>query len=276
MKKTFTLFLFILVSNSLFSQIIWERDFKMAQAKALEKDQVMLVDFWAVWCGPCKKMDAQLWNTPEINQYSSKFVPLQVDIDRFKDLARKYNITSIPRVMLMTADGEVIWEKNGYVLPDTYLEIFDQLPESLGGLNKTLLEGAEKQNDPVFLTEVALMFQNIGENEAKGEVKREFINKSSYYFKEVQKNSSDENVSIKAELNQYFNEAIKGNYSKALKKLNKIELSNDHVELNQFKSFAIAYCYKSDGDIDSYAKQRALIENQDYLKRLDQLVKEEI
>ncbi|QCK13500.1 thioredoxin family protein [Mangrovivirga cuniculi] len=184
-KKSFILVFFLFGFNSLFSQISWETNLKVAQVKAIEKDQLILVDFWAIWCGPCKKMDKQLWERPEMKKLSENFVALKIDIDQYPNIARAYNVTSIPRVMIITASEEVIWEKNGFLMPESYIEILKQIPPSLNGLNKKMVTNAGEEN-PNSSFEIGMGFQKLAIS-TKSDFGMKFINISNSYFKEVEK-----------------------------------------------------------------------------------------
>lgn len=71
-----------------------------------EPPQIELLDFWAVWCGPCKIME------PVLNQIESEYqgkVTLRkcnVDDDAYSSLVDKYQIMSIPTYILLVG-GEV-------------------------------------------------------------------------------------------------------------------------------------------------------------------------
>lgn len=70
----------------------------------LSSGKAMIVDFYADWCGPCKRL------TPTINELADKLsgqIPVyKVNIDKFPKLAQKYNISSIPNVLFIKG-GEV-------------------------------------------------------------------------------------------------------------------------------------------------------------------------
>lgn len=77
---------------------------------------LVLVDFYAVWCGPCKMMH------PVIEELSnnSDIKIIKVDVDKHEELARKYAVMSIPTLVLFK-NGEVI-EKNIGFTPKDILE----------------------------------------------------------------------------------------------------------------------------------------------------------
>ena len=67
------------------------------------KEGLVLVDFFAQWCGPCKMVGSVLEELSEEMQGKVKFV--KVDVDQNDELAEAYSITNIPS-MLILKDGE--------------------------------------------------------------------------------------------------------------------------------------------------------------------------
>lgn len=71
---------------------------------------LVLVDFFATWCGPCKMLE------PVIEQLMAELPSLKVvkvDIDEYQELAQKYDVMSIPTLILFK-DGELVDQKLGF------------------------------------------------------------------------------------------------------------------------------------------------------------------
>lgn len=87
--------------------------------KLLESDKLVLVDFYAPWCSPCKKMDPFL---KEIAQEKEGILELKkVDTDKNPAIAQHLNITGIPTIMLYK-NQKMIWSHMGYIGKSELLE----------------------------------------------------------------------------------------------------------------------------------------------------------
>ena len=73
------------------------------------KTSPVMVDFFATWCGPCKKLSPLLEETS--NKHGFKLVV--IDVDKNNDLSSEYNITSIPHIFLFHK-GSKVMDFKGY------------------------------------------------------------------------------------------------------------------------------------------------------------------
>ena len=87
------------VENSKKIIVLGNKNFKIALKK-----EILLVDFWAPWCGPCK-MVAPILN--EIAETESDIVIGKVNVDQNQDLAKKYKVRNIPTLVVFKNGNEV-------------------------------------------------------------------------------------------------------------------------------------------------------------------------
>ena len=100
--------------------------------KAINENEICVIDFFATWCGPCKtlseKLNELVKNNNLINSNKSiKFI--KVDVDEFEDIAVTYKISSLPHVIFYK-NGKL---SNLYVTgcyPDKIISIINQLLNS--------------------------------------------------------------------------------------------------------------------------------------------------
>ncbi len=80
-----------------------------ALAKAAETDKMVVVDFFATWCGPCKDMDKQTWPHEDVVAWVEKHaILIKIDVDKEEAVAKEFNITAMPTVVFLKADKSEI------------------------------------------------------------------------------------------------------------------------------------------------------------------------
>ncbi len=82
----------------------------------------IVVDFYATWCGPCKRISPVL--EASANQLSGKVKFLKVNVDQFLDLSTNYNIRAMPTVLFFDASGKEMARKVGL---DQIQDLLNQL-----------------------------------------------------------------------------------------------------------------------------------------------------
>jgi thioredoxin len=79
---------------------------------AINNSKLVLVDFGAVWCPPCKKMEPVLKRLQKNNP--NKFSLVKVDGGRDEEILKTYKVTAIP-VFILFKEGKQVWRKDGIV-----------------------------------------------------------------------------------------------------------------------------------------------------------------
>ncbi len=88
-------------------------------------DQIVLVDFWANWCGPCKQLGPILEKT--INDSNGKAILVKMDIDKYPEVAGQMGIKSIPAVVAFV-DGKPVDAFMGAVPESQIKEFINKQP----------------------------------------------------------------------------------------------------------------------------------------------------
>ena len=101
---------------------------KVSDTKTWETDVMsssipVFVDFWAEWCGPCRMVGPIVEELSGDFDGKVKFV--KVNVDEANELASKYNVFSIPTLMIFN-NGEVVAQQVGAASKDTYKNMIDR------------------------------------------------------------------------------------------------------------------------------------------------------
>ena len=80
------------------------------QEMVLNSDKPVLVDFWAVWCGPCRMLGPIIEEVAA--DFEGKAVVGKVDVDNNDEITSKYGIRNIPTILFIK-NGEVVDKQVG-------------------------------------------------------------------------------------------------------------------------------------------------------------------
>ncbi len=92
-------------------------------------DKPAIIDFWAAWCAPCKKLSPILDELAA--QYGDEIIIYKVNVDEEKELAATFGIRSIPTLLFIPVDGKP-QVAQGALPKNTLIELIDSFL-----LNKT-------------------------------------------------------------------------------------------------------------------------------------------
>lgn len=85
---------------------------KQLLSEAIKKGGIIVLDFHAIWCGPCKSFSTIFEKIAE--EMNGIAIFGKVNIDEHRDLAIEYKISSIPNIIILK-DGIVMWQHIGIV-----------------------------------------------------------------------------------------------------------------------------------------------------------------
>ena len=90
-------------------------------ASVTAENALVLLDFWAVWCGPCKMIAPIL---AEIAEEREDVVIGKVDVDSEMELAMQFGVSSIPTLVVIK-DGQPVNKAVGYMPREKVLALLD-------------------------------------------------------------------------------------------------------------------------------------------------------
>jgi thioredoxin 1 len=88
------------------------------ETEVVQSDKPVLVDFWAVWCGPCRALGPTIDKLAD--KYAGKIKVGKLNVDEAQEVASTYRVSSIPMVMLFNGGAQPVDQTVGLNREDVY------------------------------------------------------------------------------------------------------------------------------------------------------------
>ena len=89
----------------------------------IQSTELVLVDFYAEWCGPCKIMKPRILDVAERMGDNVKVV--QIDVDKEKELATRFRISSVPTLIIFK-NGKQQWRQSGIISAHALIQLLKE------------------------------------------------------------------------------------------------------------------------------------------------------
>ena len=155
-KINFT-FVILMVAFQAFGQIefrdgSWEEILQMAQAE----DKPVFVDAYAVWCGPCKRMDRDVFSQASVGEFfNGNFINAKIDMEKGEgpSIGSKYGVTAYPTLLFVSPEGELMHKAVGYQTPDRLINNGNIALRKTNQSREYSQQYEEGERDPAFVLE---------------------------------------------------------------------------------------------------------------------------
>lgn len=138
--------LLISISTAQAGEIAWAGSYAAAVKEAKRTGRPIMIDFFADWCGWCKRLDADVYTADPVIKVSKKFISVKLNTetdDEGRTLAAKHQIESLPTILFVNASGEIVGKIQGYMPAPAFAE----------KMQKTLQTHQELKNLPTLRTQ---------------------------------------------------------------------------------------------------------------------------
>lgn len=100
-------------------------DWKTVLAKAKQEDKLVFIDVFTSWCGPCKKMAAEVFPVKEVSElFNASFVNYKIDAEKGEgiQIAKAFSVHAYPTYLFVKGDGQLVYRFTGYTDAKLFLE----------------------------------------------------------------------------------------------------------------------------------------------------------
>ena len=107
--------------------LVWARSYQGALKVAEAESRPVMLFFTASWCPWCHKMEGQTLNQVDVVSKLRRFVCVKIDVEKHRDIALAYAISSLPRIIAINTHDEMVGDWLGYRDAEQFLELLAQV-----------------------------------------------------------------------------------------------------------------------------------------------------
>ena len=93
------------------------------EEQVIKSEKPVLVDFYAVWCGPCQMLAPVI---EELENSRDDFLAVKIDVDQEPALAQRFSITAVPTLLLFR-NGENVKRASGFLSKEALEQFIDEV-----------------------------------------------------------------------------------------------------------------------------------------------------
>jgi thiol-disulfide isomerase/thioredoxin len=142
-------------------EIAWQTDYHVALELAKRTGKPLLIEFWAIWCGPCKVLDREVWPDPKVVALSRKFVCVAVDVDKDRATTGLYQATAIPAIILADPWGNVLNRHRGILHASALARMMEVIPDNFSEISEWNAALAEDGQHGLALLRIGEFYRRL-------------------------------------------------------------------------------------------------------------------
>lgn len=89
----------------------------------IQSSQLVLIEFYAEWCMPCKMMKPRILEVSE--RMGNEALVVQIDIDKEKEIASHFRIQSVPTLIILKK-GKQLWRQSGIISTNALIKLLKE------------------------------------------------------------------------------------------------------------------------------------------------------
>lgn len=234
---------------------------KELKSKAKDEDKFIFIDCYTTWCGPCKRMEDEVYETDSVaDLVNSLFLPVKVQMDKTnhdndeikkfysdaENIGKEFKVNAYPTLIFLSSDGNILVKQVGYKNPQDFLI-----------LAKNAVTPGTKFNDPFKRYDSLISEYHNGKN-----VYREMI-----YL--IKTSKQLDQIALADSLSSVYNSYLLKLPVKQLYMKDNLEFLSNNIKMRTDKAFKLFYLHGK--------RVNKILNEKDYsLRVVDRVVRIEI
>lgn len=157
-----------LIATSADAAVNWSREsYEQILTRAKQENKYVFIDFYATWCGPCKRMDEKTFTDAKVQGLLNSMIAADWDAEKDPHLAiaKKYKVSAYPTLLVIGPDGNEVDRHLGYLDPEEFIQTIDGYRHGVGTVAALEEQLKAKPDDVELLYQVGTKHAEAGRSE---------------------------------------------------------------------------------------------------------------
>ena len=117
-----------------FDEVKWGNDIDLALNLASISNKIIMIEFMAEWCLPCKKMEKETFSNERVIEKLNEFILVKIDIDEQQNIAkayngnaRKYGGIGVPNILFLDKEKNIVHRIVGFHNANQLITVMDSV-----------------------------------------------------------------------------------------------------------------------------------------------------
>jgi TolA-binding protein len=157
-----------LIATGASAAVKWtDESYEKIVARAKQENKYVFVDFYATWCGPCKRMDEKTFTDAKVQDLLNSMIAADWDAEKDPNIAvaKKYKVSAYPTLLVIGPDGNEVDRHLGYLDPAEFIQIIDGYRNGVGTVAALEKQLQSRPDDLELLYQVGTKHAEAGRSE---------------------------------------------------------------------------------------------------------------
>jgi tetratricopeptide (TPR) repeat protein len=168
MKLALGIAAFSLIATCAEAAVKWsDESYEQILARAKQENKYVFIDFFATWCGPCKRMDEKTFTDAKVQDLLNGMIAADWDAEKDPNVAvaKRYKVSAYPTMIVIGPDGKEVDRHLGYLEPAEYISTVDGYRKGVGTIAALEAQLKSRPDDVELLYQVGTKHAEAGRSE---------------------------------------------------------------------------------------------------------------